>query len=508
MTEAINQPTGVLVDANPHNLMIESNVRTEASLTKQFVASIKENGVLVPIVALRDDNGTLWVRAGQRRTLAAREAGLESVPVYIIDAGSDEATRLVQQITENDQRLSLGAGDRVKGIQQLLDTGLSMTRVAKRLAVSPERVKQSKAVAGSAVAMAALQERSATLEEAAAIAEFEDDEDEVERLLRAAGRNSFDFELRRARDRRNEAAQRAAAAASWVELGYTVYDAWPAVGSGAVSLGNLLTADGNGADQSVVTDPKQWGVYLEEFESFVDAEGNPVDEQTIDWATEHDDDAVPEEGLVHFNSVTAKSEWEPVEYFCLDPEAAGLTVSERYTKLAVRAGTLDNKSGGLASVEAEEARRVAEKAERRRVIAMNKAGEAAVAVRREFVTGLLKRKSLPDGALVFLAETLAGDDGRLFSLNHGSSTASELLGGEVRSGELLDHVTDNRAGVVILGMALGAMESVTGKSAWRGPGDLSIRYLRFLAANGYGLSPVEQVIVGDLSVEACLEALA
>lgn len=154
MTEPIPTTTGVLENVDPGDLQIENNVRIEASLTKQFVASIKENGVLVPIVAIRDGDGKLWVRAGQRRTLAAREAGLASVPVYVTNADVDTATRLVQQITENDQRLALTNTDRVQGIQQLLDTGLSVTKVAKRLAVSPDRVKQSKAVAGSPTATA------------------------------------------------------------------------------------------------------------------------------------------------------------------------------------------------------------------------------------------------------------------------------------------------------------------------------------------------------------------
>jgi len=60
----------------------------------------------------------------------------------------------------------------------------------------------------------------------------------------------------------------------------------------------------------------------------------------------------------------------------------------------------------------------------------------------------------------------------------------------------------------LLGMMAGAAESLTGKSAWRGPSDVTVSYLRFLAENGYGLSPVEQVMVGDKSVEDCLAELS
>jgi ParB family chromosome partitioning protein len=40
--------------------------------------------VLIPIAAVRDADGQqVRVRSGQRRTLAAREAGLSTVPVYV-----------------------------------------------------------------------------------------------------------------------------------------------------------------------------------------------------------------------------------------------------------------------------------------------------------------------------------------------------------------------------------------------------------------------------------------
>ncbi|PZU04724.1 MAG: hypothetical protein DI630_00005 [Gordonia sp. (in: high G+C Gram-positive bacteria)] len=49
-------------------LVIDANVRTDAALDKAFVASIAERGVILPVVATRDDDGTIRVRDGQRRT--------------------------------------------------------------------------------------------------------------------------------------------------------------------------------------------------------------------------------------------------------------------------------------------------------------------------------------------------------------------------------------------------------------------------------------------------------
>jgi ParB family chromosome partitioning protein len=84
------------------------------------------------------------VRAGQRRTLAAREPGLATIPVYVRQVtDGDEKTQVVErvaeQIVENDQRQALTDAQRVRGIQQMLDAGVPVTKVAKihRLKYAP-----------------------------------------------------------------------------------------------------------------------------------------------------------------------------------------------------------------------------------------------------------------------------------------------------------------------------------------------------------------------------------
>lgn len=499
-------PANILVHIHPGDLQVETNVRTEASLSKQFVTSIKENGVLVPIVAVRDADGIFHVRMGQRRTLAAREAGLTSVPVYVTESDTDTATRLVEQITENDQRLALSGTDRVAGIQQLLDTGLTVSKVAKRLAVSPERVKQSKAVAESTVAMEALTARTVTLEQAASLAEFEDDADAVERLNHAIQRNYFDQEVARLRKQREDTARLREAAVSWEALGYTVLDRWPGYDSGQVPLDQLLDADGYPATEAAITDPLHWSVTLTEDSVFYDAEGALVDESLIDWSTEDNPDGVPEDGMVHINTVTEKKEFVPLSYYCHDPVAAGLAVTERWAKLTQVSASLPD-GAPMPETSEDLKRKAAERAERRRVIALNKAGEAAESVRREFVKSMVGRKTPPKGAMLFVATTLLSS-GSLLGSQRGDDVASDLLGANVRGHELLGHDTsDGRAEVVLLGTTLGMLESLTPKSAWRGPSGESAAYLRFLAQNGYGLSPVEQVIVGDMSADAAYEEL-
>jgi len=154
-------------------------VRDDAALSKAFIANIAENGVLVPITGVRDPERpeVIRVRNGQRRTLAAREVGLSSVPVYVLpstaaDASQETIDRIVHQIVTNDQKRDLTDAQRARGIQQMIDAGMSVTKVAKRLSVAKDAVKAAHTAAQSTTAMDALASGQLSLGEAAAITEF------------------------------------------------------------------------------------------------------------------------------------------------------------------------------------------------------------------------------------------------------------------------------------------------------------------------------------------------
>jgi ParB family chromosome partitioning protein len=103
--------SGTLQHLDPTTLLIGENVRDNATLDPQFVASVREHGVLQPITAVRSDTG-IEVRDGQRRTLGAREAKLDAIPVYALDRQATDdkiatAERIAHQIVTNDQRSAL-----------------------------------------------------------------------------------------------------------------------------------------------------------------------------------------------------------------------------------------------------------------------------------------------------------------------------------------------------------------------------------------------------------------
>ncbi|OBF24099.1 nuclease [Mycobacterium kubicae] len=517
---------GVIEHIDPKSLVLDTNVRDEATLGAQFVASIKEHGVLTPIAAVRDRDGQLRVRSGQRRTLAAREAGLASVPVYVrtATAGEDDKAQLVErvseQIVENDQRAQLTELQRTRGIQQMIDAGVSITRVAKKLSVGKDTVKAAAAAAKSEAAMRGLAEGQLSLSEAAALTEFEDLPGAINRLMQVAGTRSFEHVVAQLRQERAAAEAEAAAAQPYVERGFTWLQQRPdASDPGCIALHHLRTADGAEADEQAVTDPAQWAVLLYETEIVVDvATGEAVDEDDVDWDTQDQPEASPAEGLRHADTVTDATGYVP-QYFCLDFRAAGLTPEPWFAR---RAGLAEDTSSGEGAVEldadAAQARRErieaeraeADKRERRKVLALNKLGDAAMGVRRDFLTKLLARKTPPKGAAIFVATCLAGDP-YLLTHHNAVETTAELLGIEraavAKQASDLGAGGDNRAQVITLALVLGALESATPKDAWRrpahgyGPRVGSADYLRWLASNDYPLAAVEEIITGTTDAE-------
>lgn len=199
---------------SPDALTIEDNVREAIELPKQFVVSIKQHGVLQPVLAHRNADGTLYVRDGQRRTLAAREAGIATMPVYLVDATDETKTRIVQQLVTNEQREALTDRDRVRGFASLALEGLSAHQIARATGTKRATVEQAVTIAQDETASKALEAHSLDLEEAAALAEFADDPDAQAAVLEVieAGDDAT-WTIRRIRDQRTRAATVAKAAA-------------------------------------------------------------------------------------------------------------------------------------------------------------------------------------------------------------------------------------------------------------------------------------------------------
>jgi ParB family chromosome partitioning protein len=86
---------------------------------EDLVASVKENGVLVPVLVRPDDEGTYEMISGHRRLHAAQKAGLATIPAIIRQMTNDEAT--IAMVDANIQREEILPSERAFSLKMKMD---------------------------------------------------------------------------------------------------------------------------------------------------------------------------------------------------------------------------------------------------------------------------------------------------------------------------------------------------------------------------------------------------
>src|SRR3954452_13976996 len=124
--------------ANPWQPRLEID---ETSLA-ELVQSVREHGVLQPLIVTRADNDTYALVAGERRWRAARAAGLLTVPVVVKETTPRQ--RLEIALVENIQRQDLSPLETAQAYRQLIDEhSLTQEAVAERVGKSRAAVANS-----------------------------------------------------------------------------------------------------------------------------------------------------------------------------------------------------------------------------------------------------------------------------------------------------------------------------------------------------------------------------
>ena len=99
---------------------------------KDLTASVKEKGILQPIVARRLSEREFEIIAGERRWRAAQAAGLKQVPVILKKVSEQDSLELA--IIENIQRENLNPIDEAEAFQHLVtDYSMTQQQVADKL---------------------------------------------------------------------------------------------------------------------------------------------------------------------------------------------------------------------------------------------------------------------------------------------------------------------------------------------------------------------------------------
>ncbi|KUN57286.1 hypothetical protein AQJ46_47905 [Streptomyces canus] len=513
------------IHANPRN------VRHSLNLDDEFLTSIAENGVLVPVVVVQlnadtpDAESVYELKMGHRRHAGARSGGIESIPALILDPSLREAGQdYIEQLIENDAafRRALSPLEQADALFGALEDGASVATVARRTGRSKEQVTQAAEAAknlgtGTRTVLEASDAYDLDLEVLAALGEFDDDPDAVARLIEAHQHGTFPYQLS---TERAERAERTARETRRTELKRDGIRLWE--------------------DASNLPPRAQW------LEDLVDAAGEDLDE------TDHV--RCPGHAVVWDD--TGSADPAAVAALCLNPAAyshytPGTEPAAQTTPTAAHAtsdedGTdedeteepeadeEDEEATRAATEEAEraraeaEAKAAAETEQRRREhhlkLAGNKAYRAAIDARRAFLRQLITRKSAPKPLAAWVTQTLlscpkpvqswTGDTSRsaiLADLLALSADEGKAASAQDRATWIGSSATPTRLLFVNFAVIAASYEKrIERANTWRQDqpdwdseeirADARV-YLKFLAELGHQLSPVERNVIDDTPFE-------
>ena len=101
---------------------------------QELAQSIKENGLIQPIIVRKSPVLGYEILAGERRYRASIAAGLSEVPVIVKQLSDQDM--MLHSIIENLQRENLNPIEEAKAYQSLIDKGFTHTEIAEKMGKS------------------------------------------------------------------------------------------------------------------------------------------------------------------------------------------------------------------------------------------------------------------------------------------------------------------------------------------------------------------------------------
>ena len=101
---------------------------------QELAQSIKENGLIQPIIVRKSPVLGYEILAGERRYRASIAAGLSEVPVIVKQLSDQDM--MLHSIIENLQRENLNSIEEAKAYQSLIDKGFTHTEIAEKMGKS------------------------------------------------------------------------------------------------------------------------------------------------------------------------------------------------------------------------------------------------------------------------------------------------------------------------------------------------------------------------------------
>ena len=129
-----------IVDVEPNKEQPRKEFDEEA--LESLCESIKEHGVIQPILVIKSNGGFYKIIAGERRWRAAKMAGLKKIPAIIKEY--DDVKAYEVSLIENLQREDLNPIEESLGYKKLIDEfALTQEQIAKRVSKSRSAIANS-----------------------------------------------------------------------------------------------------------------------------------------------------------------------------------------------------------------------------------------------------------------------------------------------------------------------------------------------------------------------------
>ena len=126
-----------LIDIEPNPQQPRTDFDEES--LEELAASIKEHGVITPIIVTKADNGFYQIVAGERRWRASKKAGLKKIPAIVKEFSEIETQEVA--LIENLQRKDLNPVEEALGYKKLMDDfSLTQEEISQKMGKSRSSV--------------------------------------------------------------------------------------------------------------------------------------------------------------------------------------------------------------------------------------------------------------------------------------------------------------------------------------------------------------------------------
>lgn len=440
------------------------NAREDLDINTPFVDSLRAEGCRIPVKIQRLDGGVLQVNDGNRRFFGSKDAGLTHLPYEWDDDDRTEAGQFLDMMTTAQHRKSLTPSEMNQAMFSAAEAGAQVGRIAKAAGVRQKDVKTLVRVRSDEKLSAAVAGASGyewTFEHLAAISEFADDAEALAAITEAAAEDDVDarhvdWAIAVERTKRDKQAKAEAHRAELETGGQKIRDA-EELSERAMPVWRLR------------------GISTEEHAEC--------------------------KGLVWVFDERRGDRYEP---HCSAPGLYGHTVPENAST---------SGSSGTKTAAQKEAERVARAAVKKGNIDW----DAAEAVRRNWITDLIKRRNLPKNTTNALIghvneALLSGTWGISDDLNKEGSTENLAAFLGLNPQQAKDRTSfaghaakDPRRAPQLQFAAIAAVrEKCANRSAWRTDDQHApwtrrptARWFKVLESLGYPLTPIEQSVVAE-----------